>query len=246
MRVTMRDALGSKDLGASRDDASPTLGPVRSLRSIYGGISRRLSPSGRRARDVGSVLADPALSKYDLGGLGKGGDGWTTVNLVDGVDIEHDICDLDGFCADRSVDVFLLRHTLEHIPLPVLHPFLEGTRRKLRGGGRLVVIQTDGRKVLAMHQRRRLDFYATRDVLFSPMVRRTQGIEDTHGHDLMGHQYMWGAEDLARELRFLGFSAVATFDAGTWPFDIPSAMPFQSNERFFGRRIPNLGVVAVN
>ena len=138
---------------------SPTLRSVRGFRSVYGRVRHRVSPSGRRARGVQSVLNDPSLAKYDLGGVGKGRDGWRTVNLVEGVDIHHDICDLDGICANGSVDVFLMRHTLEHLPLPVLHPFLDGVRRKLRLGGRLVVIQTDGRKVLAMYQRRRLDFY---------------------------------------------------------------------------------------
>jgi hypothetical protein len=76
------------------------------------------------------------LLRYDLGGVGRGTNGRTTVNLAADCDVHHDIRDLDGFIPeDGVVDEFLLSHTLEHIGTVDYREFLQALHRKCRIGG---------------------------------------------------------------------------------------------------------------
>lgn len=179
--------------------------------------------------------------KYDLGGVGRGGE-WRTVNLLPGAaDVVADFMEIDHAIADSSAEAFRMSHTLEHIPLCSLHDFLRVVLRKLVPSGVLEVAQTDAREVLGMYAEGVISFHALRDVIFASRSRRSECIART-GRDLQQHQYMWGEQDLADEMRFVGFASVQAYDAGCWHFDIEPTMPFETNEAFFGVEIPNLGV----
>ena len=204
---------------------------------------RTLTRTGRVAREVRAIMDAPSPVKLDLGGIGSGNRGFRTVNLVEGVDVRADILEVDTFCGDESVDTFLLSHTLEHIPVHRLNGFLESLYRKLRRGGCTIVIQTDAKRTLELYRWGRIDFYCLRDILFSPRRSRIASVEQT-GSDLMQHSFAWGAKDLAHEFGAVGFRPVVAFDAGHWPFDVPSDLPIQRNEHYFGTPIPNLGVLA--
>lgn len=183
------------------------------------------------------------ISRFDLGGVGECADGWANVNLLRGSQVRADILDLDSFALDGGVDEFLASHTVEHIPLYLLHDWLADVLRKLRPGGHLTVIQTDARRVLQMYCDGELSFTALRDVLFVSRDRRAESVAAT-GRDLQAHQYAWGACDLMDELLHVGFAPVQSFDAGTWSFDVASTMPHECNELYFGTPIPNLGLRA--
>jgi hypothetical protein len=185
------------------------------------------------------------IIKLDLGGVDKGKDGWKTVNLEPGVDIQKDILELDAYCEDGSVDIFRMGHTYEHIPLPYLESFIKKLLKKLKKGGRLIIIQTDIKETLKLYCEGKLDFYSLRDVVFTSINRQINSYKTTGRIGLLSHKFMWGIEELKKELLYYGFSEVKSFDAGSWDFDFASVFPFQENEKYFGVKIPNLGIEAI-
>jgi hypothetical protein len=75
-----------------------------------------------------------------------------------------------------------------------------------------------------------------RTVLFTPADR----IRLNPWHQ---HHNMWGAEELARDFRAVGFEAT-TFDAGAWGFDMTDELCPDEVHRYHGVPIRNLGVLA--
>lgn len=176
------------------------------------------------------------LLRYDLGGVGHGTGGRTTVNLAAVCDIEHDITDLDGFIPDDAVvDEFLLSHTLEHIPSVGYVDFLRALHRKCRIGGRVIVVQTDVGGVIRLWTEGRLSFRAMRTTVFTPPDR----LRDNPYHM---HHNMWTPETLAEDLAAVGFEP-EIFDAGTWPYDQVDELFPDETRSYHGVPIPNLGVV---
>ena len=174
--------------------------------------------------------------KYDLGGTWPR-PGYVTVNLVPGADRRCDITDLDRVHpADGEVEEFLLIHTLEHVPITKYVQFIRDLHRKLRPGGAVVVIQTDTERVIRDYAAGRLSFRTMRAPLFTPEDR-------VRDNPLQTHQNMWSAEELARDFRAVGFDA-ATFDAGSWAFDMWEPLYPGDLTADHGKPIWNLGVRA--
>jgi hypothetical protein len=183
-------------------------------------------------------VADTAVNaiRYDLGGTYARA-GYVSVPLVPGRDRECSILELDGIHpADGEVDEFLLVHTLEHVPVTRYVEFLHDMHRKLRVGGRVVVVQTDADGVIRRYASGELSFRSMRATLFTPADR-------IHGSALNAHQNMWSGDELARDLRAVGFAA-ETFDAGSWSFDMHDPLYDDDVSRDHGKAIRNLGVRA--
>ncbi|MDA1055358.1 MAG: hypothetical protein O3C40_33580 [Planctomycetota bacterium] len=175
--------------------------------------------------------------RYDLGGVGFGPNGRLAVNLHTDCDIHHDFTDLDGFIErDGCVEEFYLCHSLEHVPVTRYRKFLGDMSRKLRPGGRVVVVQTDAGTVIRQWIGGELSFRAMRATLFTPAER-------IHGNPLNQHHNMWTADELARDFESLGLQATM-FDAGWWSFDMIDAFLPNELTAYHGVPIHNLGVVA--
>ncbi|HVT14683.1 MAG TPA: methyltransferase domain-containing protein [Thermoanaerobaculia bacterium] len=175
--------------------------------------------------------------RYDLGGLTPIANGRITVNLAGDSHIHHDIRDLDGFLPeDGQVDEFYLCHTLEHVPSTDYVRFLHDLHRKLRVGGKVIVIQTDAGEVIRSWMAGHLSFRAMRTTLFTPADRLRE-------NPFHMHHNMWTAEDLADDFRAVGF-APETFDAGTWAYDQLDELYPDSTRRCWGVPVKNLGVIA--
>jgi SAM-dependent methyltransferase len=192
---------------------------------------------------IRQVGRDTSLVKFDLGGVGKGKNGWKTVNLLAGVDIQEDILNIDAYCQNNSVDVFLMSHTYEHLPITKSDEFIKKLLKKLKKDGKLIIVQTDIKRTLELYKQKKIDFYCLRDIIFSSIDRRKASFDQT-GKDLILHQYMWGALELKEELLSYGFSRVEIIEAWSWEFDFSSVFSFQKNEKYFGVEIPNLGIEA--
>ncbi|EFK96664.1 hypothetical protein LDC_1316, partial [sediment metagenome] len=119
------------------------------------------------------------LIKFDLGGIGKGNNGWKTVNLVPGADIEEDILYLDKYCDNESVDIFKMSHTYEHIPIVTLERFIKNLLSKLKKNGKLIIIQTDIKKATNLYKKNKIDFFCLRDIILSPIDRRKESFQIT-------------------------------------------------------------------
>lgn len=152
-----------------------------------------------------------SFSKFDLGGLGRGGER-RTVNIHAECDIEADFTELDAFCEDGTVEEFYMSHALEHVPSGRYADFLCGLWRKLKPGGVVRVAQSDIALTLRLWQQGRLSFRAMRTVVFPPADRLRQNPYHQHFN-------MWGARELAEDFRVCGFHPVELIDAGAWPLD---------------------------
>lgn len=178
------------------------------------------------------------LLRFDLGGVGHGTWGRTTVNLMTQCDIHHDIRDLDGFIPeDGVVDEFFLSHTLEHIGSVDYVKFLRDMHRKLRIGGRVIVIQTDAGEVIRAWIDGRLSFRSMRTTLFTPPDRLRENPYHMHHN-------MWTAETMAEDFQAVGFHA-ETFDAGEWPYDQLDELLPEVTRADWNVAIRNLGIIAV-
>lgn len=183
------------------------------------------------------IFGIPLYSKYDLGGIGYGEE-HKKVNLTPYCDIYADIMDLDSFIkADCVVEEFYMSHTLEHIPTQEYKTFLEKLYRKLKPGGRVVVIQTDIGAVIHQWIRKELSFRAMKKTVFTPADRLRQ-------NPLNQHQGMWTAEDLCLDFEAMGFST-EVFNGGKWPYDMTDEFYPTEMEQFQGVPIKNLGVIAM-
>jgi Glycosyltransferase sugar-binding region containing DXD motif len=174
--------------------------------------------------------------KFDLGGLGRGGDR-RTVNIHEDADVQHDFLDFDAYCDDGTVEEFYLSHALEHIPSPRYRQFLLDMKRKLRPGGTVRVVQSDIKRCLELYHQGALSFLALRTVIFPPADRLRQNPYHQHFN-------MWGAEELAGDFRAAGYVSAELFDAGSWPMDMTDELHPGAVEQYHGVAIPNLGVVA--
>jgi hypothetical protein len=189
-----------------------------------------------RTEESQTVARRPGPVKYDLGGTWPR-PGYISVNLAPGADRRGDITDLDRLHpSDGDVDEFLLVHTLEHVPVTRYVPFLRDLHRKLRPGGVVVVVQTDADREIRDYVAGCISFRSLRSTLFTPEDR-------VRDNPLQLHQNMWGAEELARDFRAVGFDA-ALFDAGTWSFDMWDPLYPDDLSHDHGKPIANLGVRA--
>lgn len=182
-------------------------------------------------------MSQDAPLRYDLGGYKSAANGRITVNLAGESDIHHDIRELDAYISeDGVVDEFYLSHTLEHIPVVSYAKFLVDLYRKLRIGGRVIVIQTDAGEVLRAWSSGQLSFRAMRTTVFTPSTPMRANAFNMHYN-------MWTAEELAKDFRAVGFTA-ETFDAGAWPYDQLDELLPEETRPYFGFPIRNLGVIA--
>ena len=176
--------------------------------------------------------------KFDLGGIGKGEEGFRTVNLVGSPNVLADIQDLDSFCDDGTVEEFRLSHTLEHISRNLYKKFLKDLYRKLCVGGVVDIVQSDALEVIEQYKRGDIPFRCMKKVLFPP----SKWIEK---NDLMLHQNMWSEEDLRMELGSIGFEA-SPFDGGFWYYDLEDEFFPEIDLRCHRKiKIKNLGVRGV-
>jgi glycosyltransferase involved in cell wall biosynthesis len=127
--------------------------------------------------------------KFNLGGIGRGGEEYKTVNLAETCDIDANIMDLDSFCEDGTVDEFYLSHTLEHISLLEYKKFLLHMKQKLKDGGTIKVIQTDIGRLIKLWTDGKITFRTMRAPIFTPATRCDSNI-------LQQHQSMWSQEEL--------------------------------------------------
>lgn len=183
------------------------------------------------------TVSQDAPLRYDLGGYKSIANGRITVNLAGESDVHHDIRELDAFISeDAVVDEFYLCHTLEHIPVVDYEKLLRDLHRKLRAGGKVVVIQTDAGEVLRAWFSGQLSFRAMRTTLFTPPAPMRVNAFNMHHN-------MWTAEELAEDFRAVGFTA-ETFDAGSWPYDQLDELLPEETRSYWGFPIKNLGVIA--
>lgn len=176
--------------------------------------------------------------KFDLGGTRKRTlPGFKIVNLVGDCDVHADITDLDKFAEDNTVDEFYLSHTLEHIPILKYHQFLLDMKRKLKVGGKIRVTQSDAESVIKMWVNGELTFRSMRGILFPPANRAEIST-------LLQHQSMWSEEELIKDFEAIGMIA-ENYDAGSWKFDVDDDIIPNATREDFGKRIKNLGVIAV-
>ncbi len=180
------------------------------------------------------------MIRFDLGGLGRGGER-TTVNLAGDADVRADIVDYAAILNEGEVDEFYLSHTLEHVPGEQYVAFLHDMVRALKPGGTVRVIQTDAGIVIRDYVAGRLGFRSMRAVLFTPPDRLGGGSWEA-ASPLQAHRNMWSAAELAKDFRAVGLEA-ETFDPGTWSFD--KSDPFYPEELRldWGKPIGQLGVV---
>ena len=129
-----------------------------------------------------------------------------------------------------------MSHTLEHIPTPTLPTFIRGIYRKLKPGGKFIVIQTDVGKVAKLWCNGEISWRAFIAVTFTP-ANRLAGMP-------FPHCWAWTAPELVKELNFYGFTAYE-FDAGCWAFDVDDDIEPDDFIRQHGFMIPNLGVEAI-
>lgn len=176
------------------------------------------------------------MIKFDLGGVGKGINGYKTVNLAVEADIKENITNLDLFCNDNSVDEFYMSHTLEHVSVIDYKKFISNLKKKLKVGGIVKIIQTDVGEVLKMLHNNKLLFRSARACIFPPANRCINNI-------LLQHQNMWSAKELARDFEFIGMKT-ELFDAGSWSFDVYDDIYVSETIVDFGKPIPNIGVKA--
>ena len=174
--------------------------------------------------------------KFNLGGIGKGGQEYKTVNLAEVCDIEANIIDLDSFCKDGTVDEFYLSHTLEHISVLEYKKFLLHMKQKLKDGGTIKIIQTDIGRLIKLWTDGKISFRTMRAPIFTPATRCDSSI-------LQQHQSMWSQEELIKDLNAIGMSAEG-FDAGFWKYDVEDDIIPEDTKKDFGKDIPNLGVIA--
>jgi predicted SAM-dependent methyltransferase len=174
--------------------------------------------------------------KFNLGGIGQGGQEYKTVNLAEACDIHANIMDLDSFCKDGTVDEFYLSHTLEHIKITEYKDFLLHMKRKLKNGGTIKVVQTDIGRLIKMWTDGKITFRTMRTPIFTPANRCGPNI-------LQQHQSMWSQEELIRDFQSIGMKAEG-FDAGYWQYDVDDDIFPEDTEKDFGKDIPNLGVIA--
>ena len=177
-----------------------------------------------------------SLLKFDLGGIGPGRDGYSTVNLAVDSDIKENIVNLDSFCEDNTVDEFFLSHTLEHIHVTQYRKFLLDMKRKLKPGGIIKVIQTDAGKVIKMWINNEITFRSMRTPIFTPASRCSDNL-------LQQHQSMWSQEELIKDFNSIDMVAEG-FDAGSWAYDLVDDMIPLDTLPDFNKQIPNLGVIA--
>jgi SAM-dependent methyltransferase len=80
----------------------------------------------------------PSDRMLDLGGVGKGGPGFTNVNLMKPCDVLHDLDDFPYPFEDGSIDRIQCIHTLEHLfdPLKVM-----GEMWRICRNGAIIFIQ---------------------------------------------------------------------------------------------------------
>ena len=174
--------------------------------------------------------------KFNLGGIGKGGQEYKTVNLAEICDIDANIMDLDSFCEDGTVDEFYLSHTLEHISILEYKKFLLHMKQKLKDGGRIKVIQTDIGRLIKLWTDGNITFRTMRAPIFTPATRCDSNI-------LQQHQSMWSQEELIKDFNSIGMKAEG-FDAGHWQYDVEDDIIPEDTKKDFGKDIPNLGVIA--
>lgn len=174
--------------------------------------------------------------KFNLGGIGKNGPDYKTVNLAEVCDIEANIMHLDSFCKDNSVSEFFMSHTLEHIPVTEYKQFLLNLKTKLKNGGTIKIIQTDVGRLIKMWADGEISFRAMRAPIFTPASRCESNI-------LQQHQSMWSQEELIKDFQSIGMEAEG-FDAGAWSYDIDDDMLPEETKSEYGKSIPNLGVIA--
>jgi predicted SAM-dependent methyltransferase len=174
--------------------------------------------------------------KFNLGGIGRGGEEYKTVNLAEVCDIEANIMDLDSFCKDGTVDEFYLSHTLEHISVLEYKNFLLHMKRKLKDGGKIKIIQTDIGRLIRLWTDGHISFRTMRAPIFTPATRCDSNI-------LQQHQSMWSQEELIKDFKSIGMEAEG-FDAGYWQYDVEDDIIPEDTEKDYGKDIPNLGVIA--
>lgn len=175
------------------------------------------------------------IIKFDLGGVGIKKNR-TTVNMVQPCDIEHDITDLDYFCEDNSVDEFFMSHTLEHIPTLNIKKFFNGLFKKLKSGGRVIVLQTDIGEVIKLWTQGKLSFRAMRTTVFTPEERLN--VNPYHQH-----HNMWDAQTLMEDFQSCGFKSWSE-NHKPWIFDLNDTFLPQDCKKYHGIKIPNLFVIA--
>jgi predicted SAM-dependent methyltransferase len=173
--------------------------------------------------------------KFNLGGIGKGGE-YKTVNLAEVCDIEANIMDLNFFCQDGTVDEFYLSHTLEHISVLEYKKFLLNMKQKLKVGGQIKIVQTDVGLLIKMWANGEISFRTMRAPIFTPATRCDSNI-------LQQHQSMWSQEELIKDFNAIGMKAEG-FNAGYWQYDVEDDILPEDTQKDFGKDIPNLGVIA--
>lgn len=154
--------------------------------------------------------------KLDLGGIGRGTDGYVTVNLdLDAwSDYWADITKLDKIgIKDGSVDEIYLSHTFEHIDLNTIDNAITTWYRKLKHGGVLRIKGPNIEEYCNLFKKGVIDEEVMIHLMFSHYPRVLK-------QPLMAHRWAWTKPFLTKTLKQHGFQSVEEYDAGGWQFDL--------------------------
>ena len=142
------------------------------------------------------------MIKLDVGsGIYKGADGWTTIDVQPGADIQHDLRDPLPF-DDASVDEIKAVHIIEHFYWWEFHKVLDDWRRVLKPGGVLTIEFSDLRTCADMYLNGANDDYKLRGKW--GLFGNQQGAQN----HWQVHKYVYEVEELTNLLIQHGFTSV--------------------------------------
>lgn len=208
--------------------------------NFYWWKAKRVSP-GRSRRVVRALLAKGPI-RLEIGSGPRGLEGWTSLDLNVGADIQHDLTTPLPF-PDATVDEIYSSHVLEHFtyPGPLLHVVHE-CHRVLKPGARIRVAVPDARVFLNAYFHPELfdrEQFCTEDVGLS--FRNRMDVVNFIAYLGGDHRYLFDQENLVDLLSEAGFCA-----ARLRGFDPAIDRQERHHESIYAEAIKGLSIAAAS